>query len=231
MDQTIQKVYDNFYTTPRFSVGMTDGGGPFGFDIHFALEVDYLVNAYKCDAIFETGTNGGDTTEYLSKMYSEKTIITSEINKNIFDLAKNRLSDRNNIILNNESSEIVLERYKDNFTMPFYYLDAHWYDYWPLRDELNCINHGIVCVSDFILGENKDGIYYSGDSYKGVALNHQFLLEAGVTDTIYVNNHNGLHNYPLPCLQQTRRTGRAYFCKNVEDTFFKSNPNLFVELS
>lgn len=230
MNEIIQKIYNNFYTTPRFSVGMVDCGGPFGFDIHFAIEVDYVVNMYKCDAIFETGTNVGDTTEYLSKMYPEKTIITSEIKKDIFDAAKIRLADRSNIVLNNESSEIVLEKYKNNFTMPFYYLDAHWYDYWPLRDELNCINRGIVCVPDFSLGKNKDGIYYSGDTYDGVVLNHEFLLNAGITDKIYVNNHNGLHNYPLPCLQQIRRTGRAYFCKNVDDTFFKTNPKLFVEL-
>jgi hypothetical protein len=231
MNKIIQKIYNNFYTTPRFSVGMTDYGGPFGFDIHFAIEVDYLINMYKCDAIFETGTNIGDTTEFLSKMYPEKTIITSEINKDIFDAAKVRLANKNNIILNNESSEIILEKYKNNFNMPFYYLDAHWYEYWPLKDELNCINRGIICVSDFVLGENKDGIYYAGDSYDGVDLDHKFLLEAGIADRIYVNNHNGLHNYPLPCLQQIRRTGRAYFCKDVDDTFFKTNPNFFIELN
>lgn len=230
MNPILQKIYNNFYTTPRLSVGMSDGGGPFGFDIHFAIEVDYLVNMYKCDAIFETGTNIGDTTEYLSKMYPEKTIITSEIEKNIFAAAKIRLSNTKNIMLNNESSEIVLQKYKDNFSLPFYYLDAHWYDYWPLKDELNCIDRGIVCVSDFALGKNKDGIYYAGDSYDGVVLNHQFLLEAGITDRIYVNNHNSLHNYPLPCLQTIRRNGRAYFCKNVDNIFLKSNPNIFVEL-
>ncbi len=230
MNEIIQKIYNNFYTTPRFSVGMSDGGGPFGFDIHFAIEVDYLINMYNCDAIFETGTNSGDTTEYLSKMYPEKSIITSEINKEIFNIAKRRLEGRDNIILNNESSEIILERYKDKFSLPFYYLDAHWYDYWPLKDELNSITRGVVCVSDFVLGENKDGIYYAGDHYDGVVLDHKFLLNAGIDTTIYVNNHNGLHNYPLPCLQQVRRNGRAYFCKNVDDTFFKDNPHLFVKL-
>jgi hypothetical protein len=226
----IKKVYDNFYTTPRNSVGMSDGGGAFGFDIHFALEVDYLINTYNCDAVIETGTNTGDTTEYLSKMYPEKTIVTAEIKKEIFDMAKIRLANTSNIILNNESSEIILQKYKDTFTLPFYYLDAHWYDYWPLKDELNSINRGIVCVSDFTLGLNKDGIFYAGDSYDGVTLNHEFLLNAGVNSSIYINNFNCLENYPLPCLQRTRRNGRAYFCKDADDIFFKNNPKFFVKL-
>ena len=152
MNLILQKIFNNFYTTPRLSVGMTDGGGPFGFDIHFAMEVDYLVNMYKCDAIFETGTNIGDTTEYLSKMYPEKTIITSEIEKNIFAAAKIRLSNTNNIVLNNESSEIVLQKYKNNFDLPFYYLDAHGCEIGgcPLKEELEAIaakKYDNVCIA------------------------------------------------------------------------------------
>jgi hypothetical protein len=230
MHEILRPIYDNFYTTQRCAINMqSDGGGPFGFDIHFAIEVDYLIKMYNCDAIFETGTNAGDTTEYLSKLYPDKQIITSEVNQEIFEAAQYRLSHRSNVILNNESSEIVLKKYKDKFSMPFYYLDAHWYDYWPLQDELNYIDRGVVCISDFKLGINKHGIPYEGDTYNGVDLNHEFLLKCGIKETIYNNNYNEIEKYPLPCLQVGRRTGRAYFCKSVPDTHLENNKLFFTK--
>ena len=72
----LNQILQNFYTTDRLNLGMIDDGGPFGFDIHFALEVDYLINAYECDAFIETGTNAGDTTDYLSKMYPNISIFS-----------------------------------------------------------------------------------------------------------------------------------------------------------
>jgi hypothetical protein len=231
MHDILRPLFDNFYTTHRCAINMeTDGGGPFGFDIHFAIEVDYLIKMYKCDAIFETGTNAGDTTEYLSRTYPDKQIITSEINKEIFDYAEERLKTRTNVILNNESSEIVLRKYKDKFKIPFYYLDAHWYDYWPLQDELESIESGIICISDFKLGMNKYGIVYDGDAYDGINLDNDFLLKCGVKETVYTNNYNEIEKYPLPCLQVGRRSGRAYFCKGISDIHLNSNKTFFTKL-
>ena len=232
MHEILRPIFDNFYTTQRCAINMqSDGGGPFGFDIHFAIEVDYLIKMYNCDAIIETGTNAGDTTDYLSKNYSDKTIITSEINQDIFEQAQKRLSNKTNVVLHNDSSELVLKRYRDKFSMPFYYLDAHWYDYWPLKDELDSIDRGIICVSDFKLGINKHGIIYDGDSYNGIDLNYNFLLNCGITETIYSNNYNNIEKYPLPCLQVGRRTGRAYFCKGIPDTHLESNTLFFTRVN
>ena len=61
-------VYKHFYRTVRLGAAeLSDDGGPFGFDVTTALEFDYLIERYQCDAIIETGSNVGDTTEYLAR--------------------------------------------------------------------------------------------------------------------------------------------------------------------
>ena len=44
--KTEENIFFNFYTTPRLSINLTDEGGPFGLDIHTALEICYLINFY-----------------------------------------------------------------------------------------------------------------------------------------------------------------------------------------
>ena len=83
-----EKIFFNFYNTPRLSLNMSDGGGPFSLDIHNALEVCYLIDFYKCDVILETGTNTGDTTEFLAKTFSHLPIETCEIEKDLSDAVK-----------------------------------------------------------------------------------------------------------------------------------------------
>lgn len=55
-----------FYRTWRAGAcRLSDGGGPFGFDIAVALLADGLISGFGCDAIAETGCFLGDTTAYL----------------------------------------------------------------------------------------------------------------------------------------------------------------------
>jgi hypothetical protein len=223
-----QLIYNNFYNIQRRSQYMTDQGGPFGFDIHFAMEVDYLVNVYNCDAIIETGSNTGDTTEFLAKMYPDLPVITCEIDDALFEVAKERLQKYSNVSGFLESSEVVIDGFKNRFNRPFYYLDAHGYEFWPLADEVSFIDNGIVCVSDFKISNNLvdgyhmvDGILYGHDIYNGVVCDKKMIEESctGISTPLYVNNTDDLSVYKYPSLQMTRRTGRCYFGKNVEDHF------------
>ena len=102
-----ENIFFNFYTTPRLSINLTDEGGPFGLDIHTALEICYLINFYKCDSILETGTNTGDTTEFLAKTFPHLPIETCEIEKDLswepkFDLINGLIdSYKNDYLLSN----------------------------------------------------------------------------------------------------------------------------------
>jgi hypothetical protein len=207
----------NFYTTERMSGMMSDQGGPFGFDIHYALEIDYLLTKYKCDAIIETGTNLGDTTEYLAKQYPSLKIITCEINEGYYLEAKQRLSKYDNIECLLGSSNDFVEKTKNDFSMPLYYLDAHWEEYWPLKDELNSILKGVVCVSDCMTHDER----YGYDRYNGVICNKNMVVNNSTP--VYYNNSFNPNEYEYPCMQMVRRSGRMYYCVDEKSDYFKDS--------
>lgn len=204
----MKKLLYNFYTTERNSFGVSDGGGPFGFDIHHAIEIDYLIKKYNIEKIIETGTNMGDTCEYLAKNYPNIQIITTETNTDFYRYSRNRLMQYQNVSVLNESSEKVIINEKSNNNC-LYYLDAHWEDYWPLKDEIENISSGVVCVGDF----NIRHYSYGFDGYNGVECDEKLIRGSGFTGKIYTNNPF-CTAYPFPLLQKGRLGGRAYFCKN-----------------
>lgn len=209
----------NFYTTPRLSARtMSDHGGAFGFDIHYALEIDYLVHKYDVDAIIETGTHMGDTTEYLAKQYPHLRIITCDVNDGYLAVARNRLSGRTNVSVLNESGEQVVRDYGSQYHCPLFYLDAHWEEYWPLRDELSSIKRGVVSVADCKIHDER----YSYDTYNDQCADFTWVVNSS-TPTYY-NNPEG--TYPYPSMQMVRRTGRMYYCVDIEEDHFKGT-NVF----
>lgn len=95
-----------------------------GFDI---AKIKNLLNE-KYKIAIETGTYIGNGTNTLSK-YFEK-IYTIEIDKTLFDNAKEKFKDNENIIcLNGDSKEVILEL-SNNINNTSYnilfWLDAHW---------------------------------------------------------------------------------------------------------
>ncbi len=203
-----------FYTTPRLAMDLNDGGGPFGFDIHKAYEVCTLINDIDASFIIETGSNTGDTTEFLAKLYPTKTIITCDINNNYFNFAKERLAKYRNVTVHNVSSVYLI----NNIKYPkdtLFYLDAHENGMeLPLRQEIKSIKHGIIAIDDFNI--NAPGYAYEPeiniDCIKG-------------TDDVYTNNP--LAKYPFPLLQRSRRCGRAYPTKKVKANW---NHEIFKKL-
>lgn len=214
---------------------MSDDGGPFGFDIHHALEIDFLIKKYQVDCVIETGTNAGDTTEYLCKSYPNLTVVSCETNTDYFNFAQKRLKEFKNLYLFNESSEVVVEKINNNFQMPLFYFDAHWNDYWPLADEIRNVKKGIVCVGDFknpFAFINDPEVVYGYDGYNGIDCDFNFIKN--VVDKkpikIYTNNVKNHDVYEFPSLQRKRRSGRCYFGVNVDEDFFQ-NSQYFLPIS
>lgn len=214
----------NFYSTPHAlppknaKLYLSSGGGPFCYDIHYALEIDYIISKYSCDAIIETGTNAGDTTEYLAKQYPNLTIITCEIEEDYFLIAKDRLKIYPNVHIFNESSEKIVKKFKNEFKLPFYFLDAHGFDYWPLIDEIKNIKKGIVSVDDFDIGVDIFGY----DQFEGKKCGVDIIPDECLSTPIYGNNPNPLiYSYPLPPTIQL--AGRGFFGIGVKEDLIKYN--------
>lgn len=103
----------------------------------------------------ETGTYLGDTTEYMANRIAPP-IFTSEVNERFYQFAAERLKRYGNVRASLASSEqMVRGAIEQNLLgpLPFFYLDAHWYDYWPLLDEIELIASRvprcIVVIDDF----------------------------------------------------------------------------------
>lgn len=212
----------NFYTSRRFN-NTGCGGGAFGFDINYAEEVDYLIKNYQIKHFIETGTNSGDTIEFLAKHYPDLSILSCELNRLSFNFATTRLKDFKNITIQNISSNIFLDILNiDQKENNMYFLDAHWNDYWPLQDEIKLIEKGLILIDDF-------DIQYPGfsyDEYKGVKCDINYLKNAGITENVWINNPYAKYKYPMQNLNF--KGGRAYICKNIDVALF--NNQYFIRI-
>lgn len=205
---SVASVYENLYRIERLAAAeLSDGGGPFGFDAHTALAFDWLIERYGCDAIIETGCNHGDTTEYLARTYPHLTVLTCDVVPRYVEFVRERVGVLPNVAVDLCDSTELVRRVQGQFERPIYYLDAHWYEDWPLARELELIERGVIMIDDFDIGHPRFGY----DEYKGVRCGPEILKPfAEKFPTFYVTNPNA--RYDLPCLQVGRRAGRA-FCQ------------------
>ncbi|WP_261566947.1 class I SAM-dependent methyltransferase [Frankia gtarii] len=197
-----------FYSTARAgALGLSDGGGPFGFDISVALQVDTLIRAYDCDGIVETGCFLGDTAAYLARRYPTIPLVTCDINPTYTAVTRHRLRAHAHATVHTGDSAQLLPTMAGRFTRPFVYLDAHWLPRWPLGDELNTVaaRTALVCVDDVDIGHARFGY----DRYDGRACDPTLLRDA-LPDLTELYLGDPTADYPYPCLQVGRRTGHAY---------------------
>ncbi len=115
-----------------------------------------MLSIIRFDALVETGTWMGNTTGYLREK-SGLPVYSTEISPTYHHTAKARLKQLNQIELFNLDAVRFLR------ALPaaglareqtlFFYLDAHWYDYLPLRDEIELIanqwDEFVVLIDDF----------------------------------------------------------------------------------
>ena len=107
-------------------------------------------------------------------------VISIELNPAYVDVATTIFADNPNIHIINGSSEEILKKLVPDLNhpevRPFFYLDAHWDEYWPIKDELELISqlsHYFIVIDDFqVPGQPSWGF----DSYKGVPLSTDLIL-------------------------------------------------------
>ncbi len=211
VDQTV----NIFYRTGRAGAArLSDGGGPFGFDIAVALLVDELVRGYGCDAIAETGCFLGDTTFYLARRYPDLPVYSCDIDPDLVGFTERRLARHPNATVTCEDSPRMLERVVQAHARPLAFLDAHWDEQWPLIAELDVVvaAGGIAVIHDFDIGHER----FSYDAYGDLVCGPGILMRmVQQPERYYVFNPGA--KIPVPCLQVGRRAGVAVVCR-LSDT-------------
>jgi hypothetical protein len=213
-----------FYRTGRAGAArLSDGGGPFGFDIAVALMVDELIRGYRCDAVAETGCFAGDTTFYLARRYPALPVYACDIDPGSAAFTARRLAGHPNAVVTCEDAPRMLERAGATHARPLAFLDAHWGDQWPLVAELDTLTaaEGIAVIHDFDIGHDR----FSYDIYDSVACGPAVLARMSrPPDRYYVLDPSA--RLPVPCLQTGRRAGVGVVIPRELDCGQPGNPYL-----
>jgi hypothetical protein len=204
---------DVFYRTWRAGAcRLSDGGGPFGFDIAVALLADKLITGYGCDAIAETGCFLGDTTAYLARRYPRLPVYTCDTDPGFSAFTARRLTPCPNATVTCEDSPALLARVCARHQRTFAFLDAHWGQDWPLLAELDALESAVAVVHDFDIGHSR----FSFDTYNGLACGPALLARMTCPPARYFV-FDPAAVLPLPCLQTGRRAGVAVIAAGLDD--------------
>lgn len=163
-------------------------GGPFnGQPVRGALFREIIANL-RPQAIVETGTHLGTTTEYMAQ--TGLPTYTIETDRRYYGFVRARFfRGKRNIHLNYGDSRVALRNLLNGPLSDlsegtlFFYLDAHWNDDLPLADEIDVIfsrcPSAIVMIDDFQVPFD---VGYGYDDYgPGKALVPQYIARAVTT--------------------------------------------------
>lgn len=139
--------------SPRYTAGDAFG---FNGQVQRKRAFEELLSRTRFEAIVETGTYTGDTTGYLAGT-SGVPVRSCELNETFHSIARMRLAQFDNVHLECADSRDFLVRLSRDTHLTarptFFYLDAHWYDDLPLREEVELIarlwSEFAIMIDDF----------------------------------------------------------------------------------
>jgi hypothetical protein len=132
------------------------GWGGFHRDPIYGGAVLDLLGAFDFTAFVETGTFRGYSTELVASRFPKLPTYSVEVVRETYDAARRFLGRFPNIRLSQGTSDewiAGLLKTGELGPRPFFYLDAHWQTYWPLRAELKHIGDArlttVIVIDDF----------------------------------------------------------------------------------
>lgn len=134
---------------------------PFNNCPEIGIFIVYLKKRYNINTAIETGTYKGHTSMFLSYLFNS--VHTTEINQSEYNDTYKILKNCSNITCHLGSSDKVFQHLLPSLKGErlFFYLDAHWNDFWPLLDEIREIgkthfNNCIIMIDDFKVPNRPD---------------------------------------------------------------------------
>jgi hypothetical protein len=129
-------------------------GGPFNGQCFRQLMYLDLVLTCNFEAIVETGAFRGSTTRFLTQNSGGAQVYSCEYNARYFEFAKHRLRGISNLSLyESDSRKFIHQLSISRQSTTFFYLDAHWSEDLPLREEMDLIlakfDNFVVMIDDF----------------------------------------------------------------------------------
>jgi len=145
----------------------------------------------------ETGTFLGMTTDFLARTAKRHgaQVYSCEIQERYFAIASRTVGDWRNVHLYRENSVDFLRSLSPRIAHAknFVYLDAHWNDYLPLREELSIVKEWpetVVLIDDFKVPSDPR---FGWDKY-----DYQREISLEYISGAFGNNPVYFPNYPAP---------------------------------
>jgi hypothetical protein len=155
----------------------------------FQITLD-LSKKFNLTTFFETGTYHGKTAKIVSNYFDK--VVTIENNQNFYQTALDTLKDTPNCTLHLGSSPEMMEKHiEKNDNSIFFFLDAHWEDYFPLLDELKIIKDKnlkpVIAIHDFYVPDENGNAKFGFDSYHNQPLDFPYIKNA--IEDLYDNSY------------------------------------------
>ncbi len=187
-------------------------GGAFNGQAH-RQKIYLQILSTGIDAIVETGTFRGTTTEFMSNHFNGM-IYSTELNERSFGYSTARFLFNPRVRLHHQDSRILLKSLFSGNQLKekriFFYLDAHWETDLPLAEEIDIIfshcNYPIIMIDDFQVPG--DSGYQFDDYGPGKALTIDLFSQ--------VTGHEFYRFFPS--LQSSEETGAKRGCTVITNS-------------
>lgn len=159
-------------------------GGPMNGQLHRQELVRDIAAEHAFGLVIETGTFRGDTTRFLAETF-DCPVWTVEANRRCFTYSRGRLR-RLRAVVTVEYGDSPERLRSLSERMPgvrvFAYLDAHWDESLPLREEIEIVarawSQAAIVIDDFQVPDDSG---YGFDDYgSGATLNRDYLTTCGL---------------------------------------------------
>jgi len=160
----------------------------FGKDKYLGQQFESLIQKHSIGVVVETGTYKGQTTRALANMV--RNVHTIEINETYYQEAMVELTDEHNVKQHLGSSPKIIVSLEDSIgdNKALFFLDAHWYHYNPLLDELKAIEEighkPVIIIHDFKVPARPE---FGFDTYNGQDYDWDWIKK----DIISIYGKNG----------------------------------------
>lgn len=184
-------------------------------DPNFEAVVNGLIQAYKPDRFVETGTYKAETIRYVAAKYPELPIYSAEIVPDLYSLCLQLCRPYPNIYLYNMDSVSFLRQIREELSdgLSMFWLDAHWYNPPPLREECKVVaslDKYVALLDDFACNNPRfDGDMLFDDKGNPMAVENNINY---VKDILGVNYFRPSYRSLLPY-----HKGYALFLKGVPE--------------
>lgn len=224
-------------------VEMSSTFEPFHNDAILQQLIEQSVSFFKVKTFFETGTYKGDSLRFvIGKFKDTVTYVSCELDKGMYDYARGELKkdpvaskcNGNVTILNTSSPEAIRASSEKGIlaSLTLYWLDAHWYSYWPLLDELKEIlqvsKKAIIIIDDFKTPLQQNGATFDSYSDQQNDLNY-------INRVLQFDSHPQSYDVLFPSYfsdsSKPSQVGYAAIYMNLRDEFkeFRINNRFLLE--